>query len=153
MNEVFITRSNGQIVNKSQLAKLFNSLPPDGRFLVKVESKNKRTSPQNRYLHMMFYLIHLGFQDIGYREVRDAEIAKEIMKRRFLSVTIDNGTGGKIEIVKRTRDLTKEEMSQFIDECIQFAAENLNVVIPRPAQPVSSWEAEFDENVPATIVT
>lgn len=151
ISEVFITRRDGQIINRGQLAKLFNSLP-DGRFLVKVESKNKRTSPQNRYLHMMFYLIHLGFQDIGYREVRDAEFAKEIMKRMFLTVKIDNGTGGQIEIVKRTRDLTKEEMSQFIDECIQFAAQNLSVVIPPPGQQVSIWEAGYDHDLNATIV-
>lgn len=148
---MFISVSDGVCSNQKQLERFIESLPT-GRFLIKAESKNKRTSPQNRYMHMMFNLIQKGFVDIGYREVRDMEMAKEIMKRMFLTVKIDNGTGGQIEIVKRTRDLTKEEMSQFIDECIQFAAQNLSVVIPPPGQQVSIWEAEYDHDLNATIV-
>lgn len=122
---------DNEVVNKTTLKDNITSLP-NGRFMVKIEDKNKRTSQQNRYMHLMFSMIQQGFRDIGYREVRTTEDAKEIMKARFLKYTIDNGTGGKIEMVKRTRDLTKDEMAEFIDSCIQFAAENLSVVIPAP---------------------
>lgn len=151
MNETYITISNKEIVNKRQLRKAFDELP-DGRYLVKIERKNKRTSPQNRYLHLMFYMICAGFREIGYNEVKDAEMAKEIMKRMFLTRTIENGTGGRIEVVLRTRDLTKEQMSEFIEDCIQFSAENLGITIPAPEQQINIWEAEYDHDVNAILV-
>jgi hypothetical protein len=129
--EFFITMRYGQVINRNCLKDQIQSLP-DGRFIFKIEDKSVRTSNQNRYMHLMFSMIKDGFRDIGYNEVRTTEDAKYIMKDMFLKYFIDNGTGGKIAMVKRTRDLTKEEMAVFIEECIQFAAENLNVVIPAP---------------------
>ena len=105
---------------------------PDGRYLAKIEAKNKRTSPQNRYMHLMFSMIQKGFYDLGYREMKTADQAKSQMKQLFLKYEAENGFGGKIIMIKRTRDLTKEQMAVFIDECVQFAAENLSVVIPAP---------------------
>lgn len=150
MNELYVTINEGGIVNKRQVKEAFNL--PVGRYLVKIEKKNKRTSPQNRYLHLMFYMICAGFREIGYNEVKDAEMAKEIMKRMFLTRTIENGTGGSIEVVLRTRDLTKEQMSEFIEDCIHFSAENLMITIPPPERQISIWEAEFDHDLNAILV-
>jgi thioredoxin-related protein len=133
--EFFVTMRDGQVVNRNTLKEQIQSLP-DGKFIFKIEDKSVRTSQQNRYMHLMFSMIQEGFRDIGYREVRTTEDAKEIMKRMFLKYYIDNGTGGKIEMIKRTRDLTKDEMIEFIDSCIQFAAENLNVIIHSPNEQI-----------------
>lgn len=103
-----------------------------GRYLLKLEKRDKRTNDQNAYLHTIFPLIRNGLQDIGYREVKTADDAKWVCKSLFLSYEIENGTGGKIRMVKRTRDLTKDEMSAFIEEVIQWAAEYLGVVIEPP---------------------
>lgn len=138
--EIFVTKRDGEIVNKKAVRQAWDDTPPNGKFVMKIENVSKRTSQQNRYMHLMFSMIQEGFRDIGYREVRTTEDAKEIMKRMFLRYYIDNGTGGKIEMIKRTRDLTKDEMIEFIDSCIQFAAENLNVVIPAPNTQVAIFE-------------
>jgi hypothetical protein len=136
--EFFVTMRDGQVVNRNTLKDQIVSLP-DGKYIFKIEDKSVRTSNQNRYMHLMFSMIQKGFYDIGYREVRSTEDAKYIMKEMFLKYTVDNGTGGKIQMVRRTRDLTKEMMAEFIDECIQFAAENLNVVIPAPDEQVKMF--------------
>jgi hypothetical protein len=131
MKDCFIRIKDGKVDNRGELAKFINNLE-DGVHYLRAEKKNKRSNQQNRYMHLMFSLIQKGFYEIGYREVKDSEDAKYILKQMFLTRTIENGTGGKIQVVRRTRDLSKEEMAVFIDECIQFAAENLGVVIPPP---------------------
>lgn len=129
--EQFVTVKDNRVIESVDL--------PNGRYFTKFDRKDKRTTQQNRYMHLMFSMIQKGFYDIGYREVKTTEDAKEIMKRMFLSYEIENGTGGKIKMVRRTRDLTKEQMNEFISECQQFAAENLNVVIPHPNEQVKIW--------------
>lgn len=132
--EVFKRVTGGQVIVKG--LQSFEGMDVQ----ITIQKKGKRSSQQNRYMHMMFSMIQKGFVEIGYREVRDMETAKEIMKRMFLSETIDNGTGGKIQIVKKTSSLTKSEMAEFIDQCIQFAAENLNTVIPSPGEQTNLFD-------------
>jgi hypothetical protein len=141
MRELLVTISDKEIVNKKQVRQFFGDLPT-GKWLLKAERKDKRTSNQNRYLHLMFTMIQKGFYDLGYREMKTAEQAKYQMKELFLSYYMENETGGKIKMVRRTRDLTKEQMSEFIDECIQFAAENLSIAIPLPGEQVSFFKVE-----------
>lgn len=138
--EFFITMRDKQVVNRNCLKDQIQSLP-DGRYIFKIEDKSIRTLQQNKYLHWMFTLIKDGFRDLGYNEVRTTEDAKYIMKDMFLKYFIENGTGGKIQMVKRTRDLTKEEMAVFIEDCIQFSAENLNTVIPAPNEQIEIFAA------------
>lgn len=131
MKEQFITIKDKRVIEKVDL--------PDGRYFAKIDRKDKRSNQQNRYMHLMFSMIQKGFYELGYREVKTTEHAKYVMKDMFLSYEIENGTGGKMKMVKRTRDLTKEQMAEFIDECIQFAAENLSIVIPAPNEQVKIW--------------
>lgn len=131
MKEQFLTVKDKRILEKVDL--------PDGRYFSKFERKDKRTNQQNRYMHLMFSMIQKGFYELGYREVKTTDQAKYIMKEMFLAYEIDNGLGGKMKMVRRTRDLTKEQMAEFIDECIQFAAENLSVVIPYPNEQTKIW--------------
>lgn len=133
MPEVFVNIENGVSAPHSREAirKAFADCPT-GRYLLKLERKDKRSNDQNAYLHTIFPLIRDGLQEIGYREVKTADDAKWVCKSLFLSYDIDNGTGGKIRMVRRTRDLTKEQMSEFIDQIIQWAAEYLSIVIEPP---------------------
>jgi hypothetical protein len=48
--EVLITKDDVGIVNKKQLRDFFVELST-GKWLLKAERKDKRTSQQNRYLH------------------------------------------------------------------------------------------------------
>lgn len=133
MTGCFINIENGRLKDSSkEPMRRVLAACPTGRYWFEPKRKDRRTLNQNNYMHLMFSLIQKGFYDNGYREVKTADDAKYIMKDRFLKYWIDNGTGGKMEMVRRTRDLTKEQMATFIDECIQFSAENLSVVIPPP---------------------
>ncbi len=87
----------------------------------------------------MFPLILQGLRDNGYREIRTAEQAKEVCKRLFLSYEVENGTGGKITMVRRTRDLTKDQMQEFISDVQMWAAEYLNVNIPSPEEQIQMF--------------
>src|SRR5438046_587116 len=118
MNEAIVYIQDGQIKNPKVVRKFFEEMP-DGKHLLSSKGISKRTLPQNAYLHWMFNLVKEGLQNIGYREVKTADQAKHVCKSLFLSYEVDNGTGGKIKLIKRTRDLSKDEMSQFIDETIQ----------------------------------
>ena len=118
--------------SRRSLQLFIESMKPETTYWCEGKEKNRRSNMQNAYLHVMFKLIQKGFYDLGYREIKTPDDAKYVMKDMFLSHYVENGTGGKIKMVKRTRDLTKTEMATFIDECIQFSAENLSVVIPPP---------------------
>jgi hypothetical protein len=126
MKEQFITIKDKRVIERVDL--------PDGRYFAKIDRKDKRTNQQNRYLHSMFSMIQKGFYELGYRDIRNTEDAKYVMKEMYLTYYVENGLGGKIKMVRRTRDLTKQQMSDFIDCCIQFAAENLSIVIPSPGE-------------------
>jgi hypothetical protein len=142
MKDCFITIKDGQVNNRGELVKFIEEMKKeDGLHHLKRERKNKRTTQQNRYMHLMFSLIQKGFYDRGYREIKSGDDAKYVMKDLFLSYTAENETGGKVKLVRRTRDLNKEQMAVFIDECIQFAAENLDVVIPPPDTQLTFFKA------------
>lgn len=131
--ETYITVESGKIKEKTKFQKFLFELK-DGRWLVKFENKNKRSNQVNRYLHGVLFPEFLnGLRKVGYNEVKTVEQAKQIAKRMFLTVQIHNeNTAEVLEFVKNTRDLTKDEATQFIDDVIQFSAENLDHQIMYP---------------------
>lgn len=130
--EIFFTKRDGEIINKKAVRNAFDSVPENGRFVLKIEAKNKRTLPMNAYLHgVLIPEFKNALRSVGY-EVRTDAQAKSIMKETFLKVELDNGTGGKISYTKDTHDLTTEEMSILFDEVIRFCAINMNYQIAYP---------------------
>jgi 6-pyruvoyl-tetrahydropterin synthase len=139
--EVYISIEGGKIVNKTTFQKALWELK-DGRYLVKIEPKKKRTNGQNRYIHgVLFPELKNAFNEAGWDEIRTMEMAKEIAKRRFLTTQIVNEkTGEVMEFVKETSQLSTLEMNVFIDDVIKFAAENLNYQIMYPNEQASLYE-------------
>lgn len=133
MTDFIIHKSNGQLSNTKKL-KQFLEDAEDGRYLVKIQSYNKRTLPMNSYLHgVLIPEFRNALNSVGYNEVRNDEQAKEIMKAMFLKTRVVNEqTGEVIEYTKKTSDLTTLEMSALFDEVIRFAAENMNYGIAYP---------------------
>lgn len=135
--DCFISIEGGKITNRTAFQKFLN-LHGDGRYYLKTESKNKRTNNQNRYIHgVLFPGLAEAFVEIGYEGITP-EIAKEIAKRRFLTVQITNEETGEViaEYVKSTSDLSTTETNEFIDAVIRFAAESLNYEIHYPNEQV-----------------
>lgn len=139
--ERFIYVKDGLIENPFAVTKQIADLP-DGRYLLKIEPKNKRTLPQNAYIHsVLFPELSKAFIEQGY-EPMNSELAKEVAKKLFLTVQIVNHeTGEAVEYIKHTSELSTVEMGEFIDSVIRFAADKLNYVIPMPNEQVKLYPA------------
>lgn len=133
MTEFILHKRDGEITNKSTVRKYFDQLN-DGRYVVKIENRNKRTLPMNAYLHgVLIPEFRNALVNCGYDEVKNDDQAKKILKAMFLTTSITNKeTGEVINYVKDTSDLTTLEMSALFDEVIKFAAENMSYQIPYP---------------------
>jgi 6-pyruvoyl-tetrahydropterin synthase len=132
--EVYIQIEGGKIVNKTTFQKALWELK-DGRYLVKIEPKKKRTIPQNAYIHaVLFPELANAFKDAGYEGI-DAQLAKDIAKKEFLTRQIVNSETGEVkEYVKDTSKLSTLEMNEFIESVIRYAAVNMNYEIPYPQE-------------------
>lgn len=123
---------NGQIENPAAVRKTFLELK-DGRYLFEINPYNKRSSQSNRYIHgVLFPAFMEALNEAGYR-IQTVDEAKEICKALFLKKTVLNeDTGEVLEFVKNTSELTKEEMSIFIEDAARWLSENLGYVLPPP---------------------
>lgn len=111
---------------------------PDAQYTFLIEKYfGQRSSNQNRYLHgIVIPLVLEGLRDTGHNEVKDVHDAKKVIKSLFLKRKVVNENTGEVitEIVKDTHDLSTKEMSDFIDQVVQWAAEYLSITIPAPNQ-------------------
>jgi len=100
---------------------------------IRVEKKTKkRTLSQNAYMHLMFTIFKNKLNELG--NTFTMENVKEMMKVKFLLVDEHNVETGELigQWVKDTSQLTTTEMTVFIDEVIQYAAETFHIELPYP---------------------
>lgn len=81
------------------------------------EVGRKRTQAQNRFFHGP---ICKAFGEVGYR----TQEAKEMLCLRFLPKELRQLDGSVVLVPGHTSDLKVDEFNEFIDQCIQLAAEN-----------------------------
>lgn len=138
--QVFIYLQQNRVVNKNAIRQAFYELN-DGRYLLTIDSANKRTLPQNAYYHgCVVPLVRDGLRDVGYREIKTVEDAHEVLKSLFLKKNVANeSTGEVIEITGSTAKLTTIEFNEFIDSIIQWASEFLNIQIPLPGEAITMF--------------
>lgn len=114
MKEFTIEVRDGVVKGECLMMKLLRSL--NGRFRCELYSLNKRSSQQNKYLHVVFTLCVRGLRDGGYSEIYDMEDAKLFYKRLYLKVTkVNEQTGELYPVLRKTSQLSKDELSIFID--------------------------------------
>ena len=95
--------------------------------------KKMRSNPQNSYYWgVVVPIVFSALRDLGFNEIKSKEDAHEIIKLRFLKVTINNESGEYIETFKSTSELSTSEFMDFITEIQQWSSEFLNVYIPDP---------------------
>ncbi len=85
--------------------------------------RKTRSGEQNRYHHGC--VIPLLAEHCGY----EMEEMKDALKFKFLRTHDD----GNLPTVRRTRDLTTAEMTNFIEQCRRLGAE-MGCVIPSPGE-------------------
>lgn len=138
MNEFLLYIQDGKINNPAKLNEFIRTAK-SGRYFAKFQHISRRTLPQNAYLHgVLIPEFTNALRSVGYRVPEGYE--KEIFKETFLKVNLESEVNGQmISYTKHTADLTKEEMSDLIDEVIQFCAENMNYSIPYPNEQLSAF--------------
>lgn len=99
------------------------------------EFKPKRSSQANRYYFgVVLPMICNGLEDLGW-DPEDCEEGSvhEALKRKFLAKPRPiTGDGEFLDISPSTAKLDKEDFGVYIEHCVRFAAEYLNVTIPPP---------------------
>jgi hypothetical protein len=103
----------------------------NGMYRIELFSETKRTNQQNKYMHVVFTLLQKGFRDAGYEDITSAEKAKAKVKEIFLTYeTVNTRTGEVYKTTRSTSELSKDEGIEFINQVLQFAAEELGLYIP-----------------------
>lgn len=149
MSECFFYIKGGDITNKAAVKKCFSQLD-DGSYLLKIQSKKKRSLLQNQYYWgCVVPMVKDGLRDAGYNEVKTNEDAHEIIKHLFLKRKLTSEKNGdEIVIPGSTAKLTTIEFNTLIDEVIQWASEYLGISIPLPNEPLMMFaEYRQDDNL------
>jgi hypothetical protein len=105
---------------------------------VKPQMRTKTNPQLGYYFGVVLPYILQGFQDVG-NNIPDTkegiQLVHTLMKRRFLEpVCIADANGEIHEVEPSLEDASKQETGEYIDKCIAFAAEFLNVAIPAPGE-------------------
>lgn len=133
--DVMVTISGKAVVNKRDLGRAIESLP-DGRYLFKIERKDKRSTQQNRYLHgVMLPIIRDALRDAGWNNIKTIEDAKDYVKIKFLKYDVVNEKTGEVsEMYRNTSALTKLQFMELVQDVQIWLMEFFNIDLPEPGE-------------------
>lgn len=105
--------------------------------LTVTEFRDKRSNPQNRYYwKCVVDVIHRALKESGWEITKEG--THELLRFRFLKEDRPIGEDGEfVTTVRSTTELDRQEFGDYIEACVRFAAEYLNVVIPAPNEQVA----------------
>jgi hypothetical protein len=130
---------------RQQMDEELSAFPDCKATLTIKKNYRQRTLPQNAYIHAyLFHEVAKGLISCGWseQEIND-DVVKVFLKGMFLKKDIANEqTGETITTIQDTSELTTIEMAAFIENVIQWAAENLHVEILYPSEQST---LEFDK--------
>lgn len=132
---------SGEIKNRKAAIELFKGLK-DGRYILEVNSYDKRTGPQNRYYFgLVIPIVQQGIKDLGHDLTKDE--THEFLKSKFNLIEVVNKNTGEYELIPQsTTRLNKEEFGDYIRKIQLFAADFLGLVIPDPGTQLTFYESE-----------
>ena len=92
----------------------------------------KRSNPQNAFLHLILTIFSNELIDLTGDERLDMETVKGMCKIKYLSENlIDEETGEvKATYVRKTSQLNKEEMGEFIENVKRYAMDMFGIYLP-----------------------
>ena len=109
---------------------------------VELLEKTKRSLSQNAYLHCI-----LGILAIDQGETIDyvkENYYKKLVNPDIFVIHKDDKILGKIELLRSSKDLTKEEMSRSIDKLRNWASNELGCYLPSADEESLLHEAEME---------
>lgn len=94
----------------------------------------KTRSQLGYYFGVVVPCITAGLIDRGYKELND-KLTDDFLRSKFLSVSIANeDTGEVLESIRSLSSLFKDDMIEYLNNCIMFAQVDLQVSIPEPTK-------------------
>lgn len=141
MPEVFVTISNKEVVNKKDLKKAIVNLA-DGKYLFKMERKDKRSNQQNRYLHgIMLPIVKDALREAGWNNIKTIEDAKDFLKIQFLKYDVVNEKTGEIKVMYRnTSELTKLQFMELVQDVSIWLLDFFNIELPLPGEQTKMFD-------------
>ena len=117
-------------LDRARVEKRFATLLQSGKVIEVTEHKPKRTSPQNRYLHLVLGLFAM---EVGHSvEFVKQEYFKRLCNRDlFVSKVIDK-YAGEVEVLRSSKDLNSAEMTTAIERFRNWASEEGGIYLPSP---------------------
>lgn len=95
--------------------------------------KDKSSEQRGYYRGVVVPEILEGLVDMGYHRYQlSLKIVHDMLKEKFLWIEIANEHGEFIKITKSTEDLPMPEYALYIQSCIDWALEFLNIIITPP---------------------
>lgn len=98
--------------------------------IVELTDKRRRTGAQNNYLHVC--LGALALETGNSLEVIKREVFKKTVNPDLFITEKDDPLIGRVEVLRSSRDLSKDQMSLAIDRFRKFCEEH-GVYIPSPS--------------------
>lgn len=133
MEATFTILQDGTIGNPKSVRKFFESHEP-GTWVLVSKAKNVRSLQANAYIHaVLFPEALIALKEGGFSEIRTVDDAKAVCKGLFAKVTYTNHSGATLEKIQDTHEMSKLEMSEFIENTIRWLSEYFNHVVPPPS--------------------
>jgi hypothetical protein len=119
-----VKRAHGLEFEREPLYRAYVAGLPEGkRYEVQIKRyRPKRTNQQNKYYWSTVVQMIADETGMSKDHTHDA------LRQKFLTVPGD----GPLRVIRSTTELTTVEMMKYVDECVLFAAEFLQIVIPQP---------------------
>ena len=111
------------------------------RVIVTIEKlSSKRSSQQNRYLHLLFTIFTEELNELG-NEFTMMEV-KDLCKAKFALIDVFNEKTGEVlgQRIKGTSAMNKTELSDFVESVIRWAADSFGIVLPYPNEQLEAFE-------------
>ena len=103
--------------------------------------RTKRTLPQNAYLHVVFREVQLALLNLGWDQANDYYWVKDLCKYKFLRYeAVNPKTGEVIEGIRATSSLSKEEVSELIEQIKIWASDELGHYIADADEQVEMFD-------------
>ena len=101
------------------------------------EFRDKRSTQSNRYYWgIVVDTIYRALKESGWEITKEG--THELLRFRFLKEDKPIGEDGEfVTTVRSTTELDRQEFGDYVEACVRFAAEYLNVVIPAPNEQVA----------------
>jgi hypothetical protein len=109
---------------------------------VDLVEKTKRSLNQNSYLHVLLGILAID-QGLSIDYVKEHYYKRLVNPDSFI-ITKEDKFLGKVEILRSSKDLTKEEMSRSIDKLRNWASNELGCYLPSADEESLLREAEIE---------